>query len=60
MRSNIRTEIITYFTDEDAHFAPSQIDWSMGLVAGTAHDVIVSWWAQMDAEREERLRSYHE
>ena len=60
MRSSIRTEIIAYFTDRKAHFSPSQIDWAMGLVEGTAHDVIVDWWAKQKEKKEERLRSYHE
>lgn len=60
MRSSIKTEIIAYFTDKDAHFAPSQIDWAMDLVEGTAHDVIVGWWAKQKEKKEERLRSYHE
>lgn len=60
MRESIRTEIIAYFTDKEAHFSPSQIDWAMGLVEGTAHDVIIDWWAKQDANKEERLRAYYE
>lgn len=53
-------EVMAYFADKEAHFAPSQIDWAMGLATGTAHDVIVRKWASDKADASERLTGYHE
>lgn len=56
MNSGVKAEIIAYFSDQEAHFAPSQIDWAMNLIKGTAHRVIVDWWAEMNADGAERRR----
>lgn len=53
-------EVMAYFSDKEAHFAPSQIDWAMGLERGTAHDLIVEKWAIDKADASERLSVYHE
>lgn len=53
-------EVMAYFADKEAHFAPSQIDWAMGLASGTAHDIIVRKWARDRESDSGRLSSYHE
>lgn len=53
-------EVMAYFDDREAHFAPSQIDWVMGLEQGKAHDIIVNKWAMDKADAAERLSIYHE
>lgn len=37
-------EVVAYFTDKEAHLAPSEIDVVMGLPSGRAHDIICLWW----------------
>lgn len=56
----LTSEVMAYFTDRRAHFAPSQIDWAMGLERGKAHDIIVRKWAIDKADAKERLSDYHE
>lgn len=56
----LTSEVMAYFTDRQAHFAPSQIDWVMGLERGKAHDIIVRKWAVDKADASERLSRYHE
>lgn len=45
-------EVMDYFDNEDAPFAPSHIDWAMGLRPGVAHDLIVRAWHK---DKEARL-----
>ena len=59
-KSELMAEVMAYFSDREAHFAPSQIDWAMGLAKGTAHDLIVERWAIDKANAVERLHGYHE
>lgn len=53
-------EVMAYFSDKEAHFAPSEIDVVMGLPRGMAHDIIVRKWASDKADTSERLFTYHE
>ncbi len=57
---SLMREVMAYFTDKEAHFPPSKIDWAMGLERGTAHDLIVRKWAIDKANASGRAANYHE
>lgn len=52
--SSITDEVMSYFDNPRIPFAPSQIDWAMGLRKGLAHDLIVQRWL---ADKERALRA---
>ena len=58
--TNLTDEVMAYFSDPEAHFAPSQIDWAMGLRKGMAHDIIVRKWGIDKAEHLERVSDSYE
>jgi len=47
-------EVMSYFDNPVVPFAPSQIDWAMGLRKGLAHDIIVRRWAREKERATER------
>lgn len=58
--NSLMREVMAYFSDREAPFPPSRIDWAMGLERGTAHDLIVRYWAIDKANASGRLAEYHE